>query len=423
MSATVDPIVNCFSMSAATTWLEALRSRRLDSLEEAREAAAAIVGAVRDGGDGAVAAMIRRFDGIEIDPSALLADPADGAIDPALETALETAIARVEAFHATGTVGEPADQAVELLRRVRPLRRVALYVPGGGAVYLSTLVMCAVPARIAGVGEIVVITTPAAAATPELNALARRLGVGAIYRGGAAGVAAAAVGTASLRPVDKIVGPGNRFVTAIKQYVNGMVGIDMTAGPSEIAVVADATADPRFVAADLLAQSEHGDDSSAVCVALDGFESRLVPVLRAMAEACGSAAARRSLSSNGAVIAAPSVDDALAFVNELAPEHVSIQTADARALAGRVDNSGAVYVGPWSAVAIGDYVAGPNHVLPTAGAARFCSPLGVEDFVKRQHVVELPEETFCSVAGAAVEIAMREGLPLHAASVSVRRKR
>src|SRR5205823_1262417 len=284
--------------------------------------------------------------------------------------------------------------------RVRPLRRVACYVPGGRAVYISTLIMTAVPARIAGVQEIVVITTPAASSRDELHHACNLLGVREIYQcGGAAGVAAAALGTESLQRVDKIVGPGNSYVTAAKMRLVGEVGIDMTAGPTELVVIADDSADAALVQADLDAQAEHGADSAVICISigkpLDVRATRNVVV--------------------------DSVDEAVAAADDIAPEHVSIHARDPQRIAARLENCGAIFCGALSPVAAGDYVAGPNHVLPTAGSARFFSPLGVYDFVKRSNVVTLTADELAEISEAGERIAAFEGLPKHAASIAIRR--
>ena len=305
--------------------------------------------------------------------------------------AIETAIERVEAFHKQQL---PSGytwnfEGTEVQHRVRALRRVALYVPGGRAVYLSTLIMTAVPARIAGVRELVAITTPSAASRDELHHVCNRLGIREIYRcGGAAGVAAAAHGTESLRPVDKIVGPGNSYVTAAKARLIGTVGIDMTAGPTELVIIADDTANPDLVDADAAAQQEHGADS-------------IVTVLW--------------IGKNVA-----SIDEAIDITNRIAPEHVSVQTRHAKAVAARIENAGAIYCGGSSPVAAGDYIAGSNHVLPTGGSARFFSPLGVYDFVKRTNVITISEEALQAIAPAAQRLAEFEGLPNHAKSLAVR---
>lgn len=409
---------------AAAEWLDALRARREKAFDSARDAAAKVAREVREGGDAAVASIVARVDGVELAPDVLSIEPRRREIDPALSAAADLAIARIRSYHERQAFPERPRLEDELVERVRPLRRVAVYVPGGRAVYLSTLIMGAVPALLAGVEEIVVLTTPAAAATPELGEIAARLGIRAIYRGGGAGIAAAAYGTASLPAVDKIVGPGSQFVTALKQYLYGRVGIDMTAGPSEIAVIADASAEPELVAADLLAQGEHGPDSTAVAVVFGGA----VPALRAaierrMTQLPSDASARQSLGANGAIAIARTAAEAVAFVNALAPEHVSVQARDAERIVAGIENSGAIFVGPYSPVAIGDYTAGPNHILPTAGGGRFFSPLGVRDFVKSAHVIALSRDTFAAAAPAAEILALREGLPLHAASIAAREGR
>jgi len=274
-----------------------------------------------------------------------------------------------------------------------------VYVPGGRAVYLSTLIMGAVPARIAGVAEIVVATTPAAAARDELHYVCNRLGITEIYRcGGAAGIAALALGTESLERVDKIVGPGNSYVTAAKARLVGEVGIDMTAGPTELVVICDDTANEAFVQADLDAQAEHGPDSAVICICVG--KPRDV---------------RATL-----VLVAESIEEALAIANHIAPEHLSIQTRDAARHADAAVNCGAIFCGPSSPVAAGDYIAGPNHILPTGGSARFFSPLGVYDFVKRSNIIALDAADLAAVGPLAERIAAFEGLPLHAKSIEER---
>jgi histidinol dehydrogenase len=366
--------------------------------------AAEIIAGVRASGDRFVAGQIETFDRVAIAAEQIAVTPEKSAIDRDLASAISTAIERVESFHLaqkpSGYAWQRGDTTIE--HRVRPLRRVGVYVPGGRAVYLSTLIMCAVPARIAGVAEIVVATTPAAAARPELQYTCALLGARQIYRaGGAAGIAAMAIGTESLRRVDKIVGPGNSYVTAAKTLLVGQVGIDMTAGPTELIVIADESANPEYVAADLLAQAEHGPDSAVICVA-------------------ASEALARAIDAPGAIILVGSTAEGIALANRLAPEHLSIQTRDAQELAERAENCGAIYCGSASAPAAGDYVFGSNHVLPTAGTARFFSPLGVYDFVKRTNVVSAGEKDILEVAPLADRLARFEGLPRHARSVMAR---
>jgi histidinol dehydrogenase len=358
-----------------------------------------MIAGVRARGDAYVAEQIARFDGVTLAPDEIKTAPREVSISKEMIDAIETAIERVEAFHRPQLPQSYRWNGVE--HRVRPLRRVACYVPGGRAVYISTLIMTAVPARIAGVREIVCITTPAAAERDEIHYVCQRLGIAEIYRcGGAAGVAAAALGTASLERVDKIVGPGNSYVTAAKMRLIGEVGIDMTAGPTELVVIADETADAAFVQADLDAQAEHGPDSAVICVSI----GRQLDVR----------ATRHVVVS--------SIDEAVAVADEIAPEHLSIHAANAEAIAAKAQNCGAIYCGPASPPAAGDYVVGSNHVLPTAGSARFFSPLGVYDFIKRSNVISLTSEELMSIAPQGERLAEFEGLPKHAASMRIRRE-
>jgi histidinol dehydrogenase len=376
--------------------LSALQSRRGASNENAMRVADEMIAGVRARGDAYVAEQIKRFDGVTLDE--ILVTPREVTIDPAMRDAIETAIERIEAFHRPQLPESYRWRGMQ--HRVRPLRRAGIYAPGGRAVYLSTLIMCAVPARIAGVRELVVITTPAAAARDELHYACTRLGITEIYCcGGAAGIAAAALGTESLKRVDKIVGPGNQYVTAAKARLVGTVGIDMTAGPTELVVIADESSDVTLVQADLDAQAEHGEDSAVICIAIGNALD-----------------VRATLNIN-----VDSVNEAIALADRIAPEHVSIHARGAAEIAEKLENCGAIFCGPFSPVAAGDYVAGPNHELPTGGSARFFSPLGVYDFVKRSNVITLSAEELNEIAEAGERIANFEGLPKHAASIAARR--
>jgi histidinol dehydrogenase len=386
--------------SEAEAAIRAIEARRQESAAEALRVADDAIAGVGARGDAFVREQIARYDGVAIDD--ILVAPRSVTIDDPMAAAIDTAIARIESFHRQQL---PASYrwtfgGTDVIHRVRPLRRVGLYVPGGRAVYISTLIMTAVPARIAGVPEIVVATTPAAAERDALHFVCNRLGIGEIYRaGGAAGIAALALGTESLQRVDKIVGPGNAYVTAAKARLIGTVGIDMTAGPTELVVIADETANPDFVAADLAAQAEHGPDSAVICIWV-GVE--------------------REIAGATLNLAASSIDEAIAVANRIAPEHLSIQTREPQRAAERAENCGAIFCGGWSPVAAGDYIAGPNHVLPTGGSARFFSPLGVYDFVKRANVITLSEAELQAVAPHARRLAEFEGLPLHAQSLAER---
>jgi histidinol dehydrogenase len=378
--------------------LRALEARRGESITAALRVADAIIAGVRGQGDAYAAEQIANFDRVTIAPGEIRIAPREVRIGDDIAAAIDLAIERVEAFHRPQLPQPYRWNGVA--HRVRPLRRVACYVPGGRAVYLSTLIMTAVPARIAGVGEIVCLTTPAAAERDELHYVCNRLGIREIYRcGGAAGVAAAELGTATLRRVDKIVGPGNAYVTAENTRLVGEVGIDMTAGPTELVVIADETAEAAFVQADLDAQAEHGADSAVICVSI-GQALDVRATLRLVAD---------------------SVDEAVAMVDRIEPVLVSHPSGDAEAVAARLENCGAIFCGPFSPVAAGDYIAGPNHVLPTGGTARFFSPLGVYDFVKRSNVIALDAEQLTAIALHGERLATFEGLPKHAASLAIRR--
>jgi histidinol dehydrogenase len=377
--------------------LRELEERRRATNDNAFRVADEMIAGVRARGDAYVAEQIAKFDGVAIAPDAIRIAPRSVTIDSELAYALDAAIDRVESFHLQQL--PQSYQWMDVVHRVRPLRRAGVYVPGGRAVYVSTLIMCAVPARIAGVKEIVVITTPAAAAKDELHYVCNRLGIREIYQcGGAAGIAAAALGTQSLERVDKIAGPGNSYVTAAKARLIGEVGIDMTAGPTELIVIADETADVNFVQADLDAQQEHGADSAVICISV-GKPLNVRATLN---------------------LVATSIDEAVAIADRIAPEHLSIHAKNALAIAENAKNAGAIYCGGFAPPAAGDYVIGSNHVLPTAGSARFFSPLGVYDFVKRTNVIAIGQNALNEIAPYAAKIARFEGLPKHAESVEAR---
>ena len=381
-----------------------IEKRHREANDRATQYAEEAIKGVRERGDAYVAEQIERFDKVKVDP--ILWSVALQR-DVALADAIDTAIERVESFHLEQLPKSyrwtSNDTTIE--HRVRPLRRVGVYVPGGRAVYISTLIMCAVPARIAGVGEIVVATTARAAEKPELQYACTKLGVRQIYRsGGAAAIAAMAIGTQTLERVDKIVGPGNSYVTAAKARLVGEVGIDMTAGPTELVVIADDTANPEFVAADLRAQAEHGPDSAVI----------LFTTSDRVASKVGKLLGER------AYIFTASVDDAVAYTNRIAPEHLAIHTRDAQSIAAKCDNCGAIYCGPMSPPAAGDYIIGSNHVLPTAGTGRFFSPLGVYDFVKRTNIITAGARDLAEIASQADRLAQFEGLPDPGKSVMAR---
>jgi len=393
----------------------------------------AILDDVRAGGDAAVREHTRRLDGVDLPPGdwevpAARWQQALERIPRPLRGALELAVQRVRDYHANQADEGFLDRhaaATEIGMRVVPLDRVGLYVPGGKAAYPSTVIMNAVPAVVAGVAEIVMVTPPTdAGAVPDVVLAAARLaGVDRVFRiGGAQAIAALAYGTPTIPRVDKIVGPGNRFVTEAKRQVAGEVGIDMLAGPTEVLIIADETADVRFVAADLIAQAEHDEDACAWCVTpsttlADALETELA---RQVARSSRQAIVARSLADHGVVVVVPDLDAAVEVANRRAPEHVEVLTRDPWPVARRIRHAGAIFVGASSPEPVGDYVAGPSHVLPTGATARYVSPLGVYDFVKRISVVAYSRRQLEQDAAHIIALAEAEGLPGHAEAVRIR---
>ncbi|HVR95662.1 MAG TPA: histidinol dehydrogenase [Thermoanaerobaculia bacterium] len=397
------------------------------------EKAGRIVDKVRRRGDRALLKLARRLDGAEADSVAGLAlrprpeDADRSRLPDGFPEALEQAIAAVERFHRPQVRSGYRLEAdgVELVESIAPLRRVGVYVPGGRASYPSTAVMTVVPAQVAGVREIAVATPPGSyRGNAALRYTLERLGVKEIWGlGGAHAVAALAYGTGSIGRVDKIVGPGNAWVTAAKKLVAGDVAIDGIAGPSEVVIVADAGSDPGTVAADLLAQAEHDPLAAAVLITPDRDLAHAVAVEteRQLAELSTAATAKASLQGFGAAFVVGSFDEALALVERIAPEHLQLVGEEAEALARRVSAAGAVFLGASTPEVFGDYLAGPSHVLPTCGSARFASALGVEDFLRRSHQVRFTPEAAARQAGLAAVLAEVEGLPAHAAAALRRR--
>ncbi|MEW6338464.1 MAG: histidinol dehydrogenase [Acidobacteriota bacterium] len=385
-----------------------------------------VVGAVARRGDRALTSLVRRHDLKSAAAASFRLHGRVGAaeeVDDAFSRAVETALANLMAFHQPQAPrGYSLEQdGNDLSIRVRPLDSVGVYVPGGAATYVSSLLMAVVPARIAGVKRIAVATPPRAfAESPHLRYLLKRLELKEVYlMGGAHAIAALAYGTESVTAVDKIVGPGGKWVAAAKRAVSGVVDIDMIAGPSELVVLADSHADPDIVAADLLAQAEHDPDAVPVLVTTSKpmaakVEERLSARLKALPR---GASARESVKRWGGILLAADLAEAVEVVNRLAPEHVEVLVSEPRRVVDSIDRAGAVYLGPWSPAVLGDYVVGSNHVLPTAGAARFASPLGVWDFVRRTAVVRVAAHRYAALAGAAGVMARVEGLPLHDAAL------
>jgi len=399
--------------------------------EEVDDAVRAILADVRQRGDAALVDLSRRFDRVELDGRLrITADEVDraiAAVDPETLDALTFARDRIRAHHERQ---RPADDrytdalGVELGSRWTAVEAVGLYVPGGTASYPSSVLMNAVPAAVAGVPRIVmVVPTPDDRLNPLVLAAARLGGVQEIYRvGGAQAVAALAYGTETIRPVAKIVGPGNAYVAAAKRRVFGTVGIDMIAGPSEVLVIADAGNDPDWLAADLLAQAEHDTAAQAILItdAPDLADAVEAAVARQLARLPRGETAGASWRDFGAVIVVRSLDETVALADRIAAEHLELAVADPEALAGRIRNAGAVFLGRHTPEVIGDYVGGSNHVLPTARSARFSSGLGVLDFMKRTSILKVGPEALRALGPAAIALAKAEGLDAHARSVAIR---
>ncbi|MFQ5574630.1 MAG: histidinol dehydrogenase [Terriglobia bacterium] len=413
---------------------ELLESRSLDN-SEAEGSVREIVSRVRQEGDSAVLAFTERFDKVAMRPSDLRVDPDE--IEAALRgmpegfvKALDLARERIIAYHQKQRRRSMSMSRLGgmLLELTRPLARVGAYVPGGTASYPSSVLMNVLPAQVAGVEEIAVFVPPAADGNinaPTLAA-ASRAGVTEIYKvGGAQAIAAMAYGTETIKRVDKITGPGNLFVTLAKKQLQGVVGIDMIAGPSEIVVLADETANPVFVAADMLGQAEHDSLAMSVLVTTSkGLAESVKVELRQQAAGLKRRdIAEQSLDNHGAIFICPTVEFGLDLVNLIAPEHLEIMLSDVgsvKEITGKVKNAGAIFLGHWTPEAVGDYVAGPNHVLPTSGTARFYSPLGVDDFLKKSHVVLYSKKGLKKVSREIITLAELEGLEAHARSVELR---
>ena len=403
---------------------------------EIRQTAAEIVDRVRAGGDAALLEAVRRFDGHDAPSAAALrlagdrTRPAGEEIEPAVLDAVERARGAIEAYHRALLRGPGVERVdrngVRIEERRIAIRRVGLYVPGGRFPYPSTVLMTAVPARLAGVEEIVV-ATPARAYRDSavLRHVLDLAGVDEVWgMGGAHAVAALAYGTESVRPVDLIAGPGNAWVAAAKQHVASDVGVDRDAGPSEVVIVATAGAPAASVAADLLAQAEHDPLAVAVLVTdSDDLAGRVAAEVDSrLADLATAETAAAALERYGTAFVAANLDEAIALAERIAPEHLQLMGEAAERRAGELRNAGAVFVGASSPVVFGDYVAGPSHVLPTGGSARFASGLGTDDFQRRSHTVRFSNEAAVAWAGAAETLAATEGLAAHAAAARLRRE-
>lgn len=400
---------------------------------DALVAATNIVEAVRERGDAALKEFTQRFDGVELESfrvSNAAIDEAIAKVDPTVAKALQKAANQIRDFHERqkqqGWFALREDGAL-VGAKVEPLDSVGVYVPGGRALYPSSVLMNAIPASVAGVKRIVCATPPTkdGSLDPAIVEACRIAGVTEIYAiGGAQAIGALAYGTETIAPVDKITGPGNAFVAAAKKVVSGDVGIDMIAGPSEVCVVADETALPELVAIDLMAQAEH--DPLASCY-LVTFSSEYADQVEAainerMKESTRAEITKASLDNQGLIIVCPSLPAALETVNVIAPEHLELHVSNAMELLGSIRHAGAIFMGEWTPEAVGDYVAGPNHTLPTGGTARFSSPLSVDEFIKKSSVIQYSAAALMRDASAIMTIADHEGLWAHAQSVRLRTK-
>lgn len=410
----------------------ALLGQSRETTEDVAQPVAAIITAVRARGDDALLEYTARFDRLTLTAAHLRiqaaeVDTAVAAIPVELAAALDLAATRIEAFHRAQFPADlryTDDAGLTLGMRWNPLDAVGLYVPGGKAAYPSSVLMNAIPARVAGVERIAMcVPTPDGVLNPLVLAAARRAGVAEIYRvGGAQAVAALAYGTATIAPVDRIVGPGNAYVAEAKRQVFGHVGIDSIAGPSEVVILADAANDPRRVALDLLAQAEHDEAAQAILITTDaGFADAAATAVAAELPTLPRAAiAGASWQAHGAIIVVRDWEEAAGLVNRLAPEHLELMLPDPEPVFARIRHAGAAFLGAWCPEALGDYVAGPNHVLPTGRTARFASGLSVFDFLKRTTFVAADAAALDRVGRAVVDLAEAEGLQAHARSVAIR---
>ena len=412
--------------------LERLRTHADDD-SRIEATVASILADVKARGDAAVLEYTARFDGLAAGSVAKLELPqaelnaALGRITAAGRAALEAAALRIRAFHERQRTESwqyrEADGTV-LGQLVTPLDRVGLYVPGGKAAYPSSVLMNAIPAKVAGVAELVMtVPTPKGQRNDLVLAAAAIAGVDRVFTiGGAQAVAALAYGTATIPKVDKIVGPGNAYVAAAKRRVFGTVGIDMIAGPSEILVICDGSTDPDWIAMDLFSQAEHDEMAQAILLSPDAayLERVAASIVKLLPQMPRAEVIRASLAARGALILTRDLDEACAIANRIAPEHLELSVADAAPWLAKLRNAGAIFVGPYSSEALGDYCAGPNHVLPTAGTARFSSPLGVYDFQKRTSLIEVSRAGAQTLGRIASTLARGEGLIAHAQSAELR---
>ena len=432
-SARLMRVLESGSKGFESVWTGVCR-RRSEESDGVEKATRKIIERVRTGGDAELLACVKKFDGAQVENLEVSSEEWEEAcevVDPAVRAAIGKAATRVREFHRKRIPSSwemREEGGAYMGQRLRPLQRVGLYVPGGKALYPSSVIMTATPASIVEVPEIVMATPPAADGTirPEVLLAARMAGVHRIFKmGGAHAVAAMAFGTESVPKVDKVVGPGGIYVATAKRLVFGEVGIDSEAGPTEVCVVADSSATPAWVAADLISQAEHDELAQAILIThskalVSKVETELEGQLEALnrAEIAGTA-----LSSRGAIIVTRNLQESITLANEYASEHLLLAVEDPEAVLKQVTNAGAVFLGHYTPVAVGDYMAGPNHVLPTGGTARFFSPLGIEDFLKRTSFVQFDASKLWELGPDVTKLAEVEGLTGHGNSVDLRLQR
>lgn len=402
---------------------------------EQNETVSRVLGAVRQEGDAALLRYTEQFDKVKLDTTMLRVtaeeiQSAYAQVEAPFLEAIREAAANIRAFHEKQLRRSWMDlqpDGTMLGQIIRPLRRVGVYVPGGKAAYPSSVLMNVIPAQVAGVPEIVMVTPPATAGQEGINpyilVAAAESGVKEMYRvGGAQAIAALAYGTATIPPVDKICGPGNIYVALAKRGVYGVVDIDSIAGPSEIAVLADDTADATYVAADLLSQAEHDEMASAILVTTSQRLAEAVQseVERQLAELPRREIARRSIDDYGAILTVDSIAEGLDVINRMAPEHLELMVAEPLDVLGKVENAGAIFIGAYSSEPVGDYFAGPNHIIPTNGTARFASPVSVDDFIKKSSLIHYSKDALLANGEKIITLARHEGLEAHARAIQVR---
>ncbi|API92907.1 histidinol dehydrogenase [Virgibacillus pantothenticus] len=392
-----------------------------------------IIQCVRNEGDQAIRSFTEKFDGVSIEAFMVTEEEFNEArksVSPSFIKAVKTAAENITQFHEKQLEQSWLDMSkagTMVGQKVTPLDRVAIYVPGGKAAYPSTVLMNVIPAKIAGVNHIYLTTPPQADGkiNPYVLVAAKEVGVETIYKiGGAQSIAAFAYGTETIPKVQKITGPGNAYVASAKKWVYGDVAIDMIAGPSEICIVADETANVNFIAADLLSQAEHDEEAQAICIttSIKQAEAVELAVQEQTKRLARKVIIQKSLDQHGQIIVADTMDDAFAIVNDIAPEHLQLMIAEPIEKLGAVKHAGAIFLGNYSPEALGDYVAGPNHTLPTNGTAAFASPLGVYDFMKKSSVIYYDKRSLLAAADTIIELANTEQLTAHAQSVQIRKE-